>query len=85
MLPALQPEYDFIYIDGDHSEKAVWLDAVLSFDILKVGGIMIFDDYTWNVGDKSPKKAVDRFLQRYSDMISVLFINSQVGIQKIGD
>ena len=85
VLPALQPEYDFIYIDGDHSEKAVWLDAVLSFDILKVGGIMIFDDYTWNVGDKSPKKAVDRFLQRYSDMISVLFINSQVGIQKISD
>ncbi len=85
ILPTLQQEYDFIYIDGDHSEKAVWIDATLSFAILKVGGTMIFDDYEWNVGDKSPKDAVDRFLKEYSDKIKVLFINEQVGIQKISN
>lgn len=82
ILPSLKSEYDFIYVDGDHSEKAVWIDATLSFEILKVGGIMIFDDYEWNVGDKSPKDAVDRFLNEYSDKVEVLFVNQQVGIRK---
>jgi hypothetical protein len=41
--------YDFIYIDGSHVAKDVLLDAVLSWDLLKVGGIIIFDDYQWKV------------------------------------
>jgi predicted O-methyltransferase YrrM len=39
ILPTLTDTYDFIYVDGDHSEKAVWVDAVLSFEKLRVGGI----------------------------------------------
>ena len=31
ILPTLEKIYDFIYIDGDHSEKTVWLDAIYSF------------------------------------------------------
>jgi hypothetical protein len=88
ILPTLDSEYDFIYIDGDHSELAVWIDATLSFDILKINGILIFDDYIWSAGDKyssdtSPKKAIDRFIEEYKSKIKVLFINNQVGIQKI--
>ncbi len=82
ILPTLETEYDMIYIDGDHSEKAVWVDATLSFDILKVGGIMIFDDYKWNSGDRSPKNAIDKFIQEYYSKINILFINDQVGLQK---
>jgi len=85
ILSTLQKEYDFIYIDGDHSEKAVWVDATLSFDKLKVGGIMIFDDYSWNVGDKSPKNAIDTFLVEYKSKVEVLFINHQVGVTKISE
>jgi len=83
ILQTLQCEYDFIYIDGDHSEAAVWDDAILSFNILKINGIMLFDDYLWNVGDKSPKNAVDRFIKEYTDKIKILFINYQVCLQKI--
>jgi predicted O-methyltransferase YrrM len=39
--------YDLIYIDGDHTSSAVFLDALLSFPLLKKGGYIIFDDYLW--------------------------------------
>ncbi len=83
ILPTLEDKYDFVYVDGDHSEKAVWVDAVQSFNLLKVGGIMTFDDYMWNEGDKSPKAAVDQFLDTYKDRIRVLAKNYQVVIEKI--
>jgi len=82
ILPTLDCIYDFIYIDGDHSEDAVWLDAIYSFKILKEGGIIVFDDYEWNVGKKSPKAAIDRFLREYRDYIEILDINFQVVVKK---
>lgn len=85
ILPTLDKIYDFIYIDGDHSEKAVWIDAINSFKILRNNGIMIFDDYTWNTGNKSPKNAIDKFLNEYKNYIQIISINYQVIIRKISD
>jgi len=46
MLRGLNLEqYDYVYIDGCHLPKWVLSDAVLSWDLLKKGGLMIFDDY----------------------------------------
>jgi predicted O-methyltransferase YrrM len=39
--------FDLIYVDGDHGSKSVLVDAVLSWDLLKEGGLIIFDDYDW--------------------------------------
>ncbi len=39
--------YDFIYIDAAHRARNVIEDAVLSFPLLKIGGIMAFDDYAY--------------------------------------
>jgi predicted O-methyltransferase YrrM len=83
VLPTLEKIYHFIYIDGDHSEKAVWVDAEYSFKILCLDGIMIFDDYDWNQGDKNPKKAIDRFISVYKDCIQVIDINHQAIIRKV--
>jgi len=33
--------YDFIYIDGSHRAKDVFIDAALSWELLKPGGILI--------------------------------------------
>jgi predicted O-methyltransferase YrrM len=85
ILSTLQQEYDFIYVDGDHSEQAVWIDSIFSFNVLKVGGIMVFDDYTWNHRGISPKNAIDRFLQQYSNKIKLIFKHYQVGIEKISN
>lgn len=37
--------YDYVYIDGCHLERWVLSDAVLSWDLIKPGGLMLFDDY----------------------------------------
>lgn len=65
--------FDFIYIDGSHKASDVLEDAVLSWRLLKEGGIMIFDDYIWEpqYSDiESPKIAVDSFVKCFADQIS---------------
>ena len=37
--------FDVIYVDGSHHCNDVIVDAVKGFELLKIGGIMIFDDY----------------------------------------
>jgi len=66
--------FDIIYIDGNHEPEFVLEDAVLSFRKLKIGGIMIFDDYFHN-GLNSTKKGIDGFLNGYSNKYE--FIGSQ--------
>tara|TARA_B110000003_G_C16619080_1_gene522420 strand:- start:277 stop:951 length:675 start_codon:yes stop_codon:yes gene_type:complete len=97
ILPSLTDKFDFILIDGDHSEKAVWNDAVYSFKLLKIKGRIIFDDYKWRAGGtypiggpwgpKSPKNAIDRFLNEYKSQINILGfdIHNQVIIEKISE
>jgi len=54
-------EYDFIYIDADHTTVGVLLDAELSWPLLKSGGIMAFDDLTWGADlppSQSPKAGI---------------------------
>ncbi len=45
-LRPLEPNsFDVIYIDGSHTAANVLRDGILAWDLLKVGGILIFDDY----------------------------------------
>lgn len=77
--------FDFIYVDGSHEAKDVLEDAVLAFPLLKKGGIMIFDDYTWGEGMKFhdiPRTGIDAFLLVYGNKLDVLEKNSQVVIRK---
>lgn len=39
--------YDMLYIDGSHVACDILEDAVLSWRLIKVGGIIIFDDYDY--------------------------------------
>lgn len=75
--------FDIIYIDGNHGSEYVLEDAVLSFRKLKIGGIMIFDDYFWD-GLNGPKKGIDAFLNAYSSRIEFIgFQDHQMFIKKI--
>jgi len=60
--------FDIIYIDGNHEPEYVLEDAVLSFRKLKVGGIMIFDDYGWG-GPDLTQRGIDGFLSGYHKRI----------------
>lgn len=84
-----QEIFDFIYIDGSHKAKDVMTDAVLAWRLLKVGGILVFDDYEWvnpKGGDfyDQPKPAINYFLHLYKNEMSILFQGYQVILQKRG-
>ena len=71
-IPKLQDNFfDIIYIDGNHEPDYVLEDAVLSFRKLKIGGIMIFDDYGWG-GPDLTQKGIDTFLSGYHKRITYL-------------
>lgn len=67
---------DLIYIDGDHRAPEVLQDAILSFELLNSGGIMLFDDcVSWRFHKDithSPKIAVDNFIQCYWNRLEVI-------------
>lgn len=79
-------QYDLIYIDGDHTEKGVYLDASLAWPLLKRGGILAFDDYTWEHDSKlpemKPKPAIDRFVEENKKDLHVLDVGDQYWILK---
>tara|TARA_B100000902_G_scaffold399291_1_gene469459 strand:+ start:4384 stop:5019 length:636 start_codon:yes stop_codon:yes gene_type:complete len=97
IVPTLQDNfYDFVYIDGDHAENAVYTDACMSFKVTKNKGIISFDDAQKNYSDfKCPKrvaanvgsggntkKGIDRFLEEYKGKYKILIYGYQVVIQK---
>jgi predicted O-methyltransferase YrrM len=85
--------FDFIYIDGSHQAPDVLSDAVFGFRLLRVGGVMAFDDYLWveNLPTgvdpiRSPKLAIDSFTNIYIRKIKFFLAPlSQVYFQKISD
>ncbi len=80
---------DFIYVDGSHTTRDVLSDAVLSFDLLKVDGIMAFDDYLWQGYPKqpllNPKTGIDAFLVCYQGRYELLERDYIVVIRKKRD
>lgn len=82
-----EPPFSIIYIDGSHRAEHVIEDAVLSWHLLKKGGVMIFDDYKWNQypnqPERLPKTAIQSFTQCYQGQYKILHIDWQVILQKI--
>lgn len=81
-----QDRYDFIYVDGSHKACDVMLDAVNAWLVLKPGGILLFDDYTWGAGNEEhmrPRPAIDAFLTSYKDRYELLEKGNQVAVKKI--
>jgi predicted O-methyltransferase YrrM len=89
VLPALiyrHDEYDIIYIDGNHTAPFVISDAVMSWHLLKVGGIMIFDDYLWQAGapdQLKPMTAIDNFINLFSDYLEIIHSGYIKAIRRI--
>lgn len=83
--------YDTIYIDGSHMASAVLSDGVICWILLKVGGVLLFDDYIWidNVNDKEdpalwkPKLGIDAFLNVFHTRYKLIYQGRQVAIQKL--
>jgi SAM-dependent methyltransferase len=79
--------FDLIYIDGDHQTDQVNKDINNAWRILKDGGYLILDDYTWwwyNDLNKNPASAINNFIYNNINNIDVenLIIWKQVLIKK---
>lgn len=87
ILRTFSPEetYDLIYVDGSHHPVDVLEDAVLSFRLLKKGGVLVFDDYTWMVpGEPNdrPGIAIESFMSTHRDTMELIHIGWQVFLVK---
>jgi len=79
--------YDIVYIDGSHRADDVYIDARLSWELLKKGGVIIFDDYAWEPElppDELPTPGIDRFLDEVRSDIELLHQGYQVVIKRTG-
>jgi predicted O-methyltransferase YrrM len=72
---------DFAYIDGDHSPEQVYKDACGIFKKMKVGGIILFDDYLWFMNGIRTQLGIDKFLSEYSGKYEILLKNYQLAIK----
>ena len=75
----MQQYFDFIYIDGSHQAPDVLLDSVLGFELLRVNGIIAFDDYLWQEPlpggtdpIRCPKAAIDTFTNIYCRKLRII-------------
>lgn len=85
VIPKFSNDYfDLIYIDGNHEVHAILEDAILSFQKLKNGGIMVFDDVNWvNPSGNNTNIALKAFLDTYKRQIQVIAIqNCQLFVRK---
>jgi len=69
--------FDMVYVDGSHQASDVLWDAVLAFRLLRVGGVIVFDDYLWSDGAPhdvlmAPKIAIDAFTTVYASKVRIL-------------
>jgi hypothetical protein len=76
--------FDIIFIDGNHETEYVYRDGVMSFEKVKQGGFLIFDDYS----DKWPQTifGIDKFLVDYKDRLSPPNLHPKYGqmfVQKL--
>jgi len=85
-LDTLGGPYDFIHVDGDHSEAGCYHDLELAWAACAAGGTILTDDIDYIAG---VKRAVERFCRDHgADPIAVSFVPSLRGecvIVKGGD
>lgn len=80
-----KPHFDVVLIDASHEAADVMMDGVMAFPLLKVGGVMIFDDYKWEKLVQAyyrPKVAIDGFIEVMRPYVRVLRRGWQLLLEK---
>jgi tetratricopeptide (TPR) repeat protein len=80
--------YDVAYIDGCHKPTSALQDAILSWRLVKFGGLMIFDDYEFTFPDspeQDTKIGIDVFLEMFASQLEVVHKGYQLIVKKIGN
>jgi hypothetical protein len=78
--------YDYISIDGDHNAQGVLRDSVMAWELLRVGGVLHFDDYEmeatdpWHYISHKEFKEHDRAKFRHPSIAIDAFLNVYRGL-----
>ena len=79
---------DLIYVDGSHTAWAVMVDLSFCAAMLKIGGVMVLDDY-WHheseIGGPGVKQAVDRFHGAFRKYFEIEAVYRQVALRKVAE
>jgi predicted O-methyltransferase YrrM len=78
--------FDLAYVDGSHMAADVYSDAVLTWPMIEPGGIVIFDDYEWELMDhehERPQLGIDAFLAAFRGQYRELHRAYQLMIVKL--
>jgi len=77
--------FDFIYIDGSHNGEDILSDAIESYKLLNIGGIMIFDDIVnanKNISIQS-YTGFQKFYDIHKKNLQILYLKNIAVIKKI--
>jgi predicted O-methyltransferase YrrM len=74
--------FDLIYIDGSHTKDDVMLDSLLSWRMLRRGGIIMWDDFLWCTCADHPAPAIRAFLRMHRGEFEGLRFHHQVIIRR---
>jgi predicted O-methyltransferase YrrM len=78
--------FELAYVDGSHMAADVYSDAVLTWPMMESGGIVIFDDYEWDLmrnGRERPSLGIDAFLAAFRGQYRELHRAYQLVIAKL--
>ncbi len=79
-------QFDIIYIDGSHRRDDVLADSVVAWPLLKVGGLMMWDDIRFHLeweASERPADALAMFGAMFGDCMQEVHRGSQLLARKL--
>lgn len=74
-----QEPFDFIYIDGAHDFQSALADAIGAFGVLRLGGLLAFDDYSWG----TVAAAVSEFAELWAGELETVELGAQAWFRRV--
>lgn len=77
--------FDFVYVDADHTPYGVLRDGMNAYEVLKVGGLLAFDDLNWvdPITHVGPAVAIKAIETCYKGRLQLCQLGAQAWFRKV--
>ncbi|HEX2120039.1 MAG TPA: class I SAM-dependent methyltransferase [Thermoanaerobaculia bacterium] len=85
-LAAQRRRFDLAYIDGSHRRDEVMRDSVGVWQLITIGGVVIWDDYEWGLDlppEQQPRPAINDFLRDHQGQYRLLATTYQIAVERV--